>query len=208
MSETFSSGQRNERSLSSWCDLWALGGWGASLLLLLLLLLLIPRMPLCPCHHWALSLAPPVVLLVLFFLMSKWMMVTASYKQVLGKREMWTPATHSRGTENNVALVPLSLSGIRSSPGPGNPAPSRGCGAGTRAWHAVPARGLQRLACPSASQWCGTGMAPCPLHRFSSCGAQMNHFILLFWFSFAVACLLFWGSPADQIDLTRWFIAI
>lgn len=86
MSETFSSGQRNERSLSSRCDLWALGGWGASLLLLLLLLLLIPRMPLCPCHHWALSLAPPVVLLVLFFLMSKWTMVTASYKQVLGKK--------------------------------------------------------------------------------------------------------------------------
>lgn len=89
------------------------------------------------------------------FLMLKWMMVTASYKQVLGKKRRCELQQPGRCMGNNVSLVPVSLSGIRSLPGSGNPAPSRGCGAGTRTQHAVPTGGLQRLACPLASQWRG-----------------------------------------------------
>lgn len=60
------------------------------------------------------------------FSVSKWVMVTASYKQVLGEKKRCELRWPGRCTGNNVALVLLSLSGICSSPVPGNPALSRG----------------------------------------------------------------------------------
>jgi len=126
-------------------------------------------------------------------------MVAAVYKQVFGESEVncgdadnaWgtmSPMFHSPAWASIAHLAPETWL----HPGDAGQALGHGtsCWLGAcKGWHVPWHPGDVAL-----------GMAACPLHWFSSCGAQMSPFG---FFSFFVVCLLLWASPADQLDLTR-----
>lgn len=171
-SETFSGGQHTKgHGPASEIH----GPWAASLLL-------IPYMPPCPCHCWTLSLSPPLVLPLLFFGMSEWVMVGASCENVLGRSSAVNSGSPggARGTTWPLFRSPFWASAARPAPegqlSPRDTGQAQGHGAlcqrgASRGWPG-----------PRHPGGAALGAAPHQLHCFSSRGAHTSHFEVFFLF--------------------------